>query len=100
MTVTTNSPTGYFVGVSALGPELMPATSGNPDRIPVSNLRVRRTGDTAFASLVDGSAVLLYIQPGPSLPTGDPLSNDYQVDIPFVRPDGYTITLEYVAMTQ
>ena len=100
LTVTTNSPTGYFVGVSALGSALTPATPGNPDTIPVSNLHVRRTGDAAFTPLADGSLVLVHISSDPSAAGGDPVSTDYQIDIPHVRPDDYTIILDYVAMTQ
>ena len=76
------------------------ATPGNTDTIPVSNLHVRRTGDAAFTPLADGSQVLVQIRSGPSEAGGDPLSNDYQIDIPFVRPDDYTIALDYIAMTQ
>ena len=79
---------------------LTPTTPGNTDTIPVSNLHVRRTGDAAFTPLADGSQVLVQIRSGPSAAGGDPLSNDYQIDIPFVRPDDYTIALDYIAMTQ
>jgi len=99
LTVTTNSPTGYTVGVSARGPALVPPV-GNPDRIPVSNLHVRRTGDTTYQSLVDGLPVLLDVRAGPSRPTGDLLSNDYEIDIPVVRPGLYTITLDYIVTTK
>jgi hypothetical protein len=66
----------------------------------VVNLRVRRTGGTTFTPLGDGTLVLVQLRSGPSQPGGDPLSNDYEVDIPFVRPDAYTITLDYIAVAQ
>jgi uncharacterized repeat protein (TIGR01451 family) len=98
--VTTNSPTGYTVGVTSTTGDMTPVTVDNPDRIPVSDLRVRRTGDLTFLPLSTDSPVLVQIRPGPSAPGGDPLSTDLQIDVPLVRPDTYTVTLEYVAVTQ
>jgi uncharacterized repeat protein (TIGR01451 family) len=99
-TVTTNSPTGYTVGVTAETAEMVPVAVGNPDRIPVSELLVRRTGDLTFLPLSAVTPVLVQIKPGPSQPGGDPLSTDLQIDVPLVRPDAYTVTLDYIAVTQ
>ncbi|MDQ1398789.1 MAG: hypothetical protein QOK20_721, partial [Acidimicrobiaceae bacterium] len=35
-----------------------------------------------------------------SAPLGDAVSNDYQVQIPFVAPDTYSATLEYIVSAQ
>jgi uncharacterized repeat protein (TIGR01451 family) len=100
MTVTTNSPTGYAVTVRSMTVNLLPADAGvNPDVIPASDLHVRRTGETTYKPL-STVAVLVHGQAAPSAPGGDTLLNDYEVDIPPVRPDTYSTTLEYVATTQ
>ncbi|WP_326556718.1 DUF7927 domain-containing protein [Micromonospora sp. NBC_01796] len=100
MTVITNSPTGYLVTVQALAPELTPALPANPDTIPIENLRVRENGAGPFLPLSDETALVLYRQSTPSAPGGDAISNDYEVLIPEVVADEYSVTLEYIAITQ
>ncbi|MFD1501327.1 beta strand repeat-containing protein, partial [Streptosporangium lutulentum] len=99
MTVTTNSVNGYTVTARATSPELVPATPGVLDRIPVENLRVRASGTSTFSPLSATIPVLVHQQSGPSAPGGDAISNDYEVDIPFVAAGRYSTTIEYVAMT-
>jgi hypothetical protein len=98
--VTTNNIAGYTVTVQAQTATLVPETPGNPDSIPIANLRVRETADGntgAFTSLSSTSTVLVHSQGVESAAVGDELSNDYQVDIPFVNSDTYSATLSYVA---
>jgi uncharacterized repeat protein (TIGR01451 family) len=99
MTVTTNSVNGYTVTARSTSPELVPVTPGVTDRIPVANLRVRESGTPAFSPLSATTPVLVHQQSGPSAPGGDAISNDYEVDIPFVAADRYSTTIDYVAMT-
>jgi uncharacterized repeat protein (TIGR01451 family) len=99
MTVTTNSPTGYAVTVQPGGTQLVPDTPGNPDRIPITDLGVRLSGTPTYTALVPGTPVTVYSQDRASSPTGDGISNDYSVHVPFVRSDTYSATLDYVANT-
>ncbi len=95
--VETNNAGGYAVTVQAEDDVLNPADTDNPDVIPIGNLRVRETGDGAFTSLNDAAAVTVHRQAVRSASGGDALSNDYQVSIPFVASDTYSVTLDYVA---
>jgi uncharacterized repeat protein (TIGR01451 family) len=100
MTVTTNSAGGYQVAVHGAGPLLIGADPTNPATIPLSNLRVRESGTSLFQALSSDSAVVVHDQDRPSAPQGDAVSNDYEIDIPFVPPDTYSGTLEYVVTAQ
>jgi uncharacterized repeat protein (TIGR01451 family) len=100
MTVETNSPSGYIVTVTAAAAELTGAASGNTDTIPVDQLRVRESGTSAFRPLSADTPVVVHQEATPSAPGGDAVSNDYEVDIPFVAPDQYTTTLDYIVSTQ
>lgn len=98
--VTTNNIGGYTVTVQADTATLLPQTAGNGDSIPIANLRVRESAAEdlgAFTSLSSTSSVQVHAQTGQSAETGDALSNDYQVSIPFVNSDTYSVTLNYVA---
>jgi hypothetical protein len=97
MTVQTNNSTGYQVTVQAAAPSL--AGTG-VDTIPVTNMSARETGDTDFGTVSNLYALHLYDQDTPSAPTGDQLSNDYEINIPDVAPDTYSVTLDYVAASQ
>ncbi len=44
-------------------------------------------------------ATTVHSQTGPSGANGDAVSNDYQMLIPFVRPDQYSVTLDYIVTT-
>jgi hypothetical protein len=55
---------------------LAPVTAGNTGSIAIANLKVKETGSAS---------------------TGDPVSNDFQLAIPFVNSDTYRVTLNDVA---
>jgi uncharacterized repeat protein (TIGR01451 family) len=97
MTVVTNSPGGYNVGVQAAAPTLT-ATGGSA--IPINDLHVRESGTTIYQPLSATAPVTTHSQTTPSAQNGDPLSNDYQADIPFVPSGRYTATLDYIATAQ
>jgi large repetitive protein len=99
MTVTSNSPGGYQVTVQAGAGTLAGAATGNTDTIPTDQLGVRESGTTTFTPLTT-SPLLIHQQTRASSPAGDAVSNDYQVQIPFVAADSYTTTLDYIASTQ
>jgi uncharacterized repeat protein (TIGR01451 family) len=99
MTVTTNSTAGYTVSVEAQTPTLTSTDPGNDDFIPITDLRVRGSGDTTFVPMsVD--PLVVQNQNSATPPSGDAVSNDYQVDIPFVNGDTYGGTLEYIVSAQ
>jgi hypothetical protein len=97
MTVVTNSPGGYNVTVQAGAPAL--TAPGIGASIPISALKVRESGTSTFQPLSAADPVPVHSQSGPSEQNGDPLSNDYEVDIPFVPSGGYSVTLDYIAAT-
>lgn len=100
MTVTTNNRTGYTVSVQAAA-TMAPVTAGNTDSIPIANLKVKETGSAGgYTSLSATTPVTVHSQAGKSLSTGDPVSNDFQLAIPFVNSDTYRVTLNYVAAAQ
>ncbi|MEJ8662182.1 hypothetical protein [Streptomyces sp. MS1.AVA.4] len=100
MNVRTPDPDGYTVSVRANTSVMTPISAANPDRIPVGNLAVRKTGTTAYAPLSSSSSVTVHSQTTRSNPHGDNLSNDYRVTIPFVRSGTYRVTLTYIATTR
>ncbi len=95
--VETNNAGGYAVTVQAQEDSLDPADADNVDVIPIGNLRVRESGTGAFTSVTDAAPVTVHTQAVRSDEGGDDLSNDYQVSIPFVASDTYSVTLDYVA---
>lgn len=97
MNVFTNNLTGYLVTVQAGAATLSPATPGNANSIPIASLQVRETGGVAFVSLSNTVAVPVHTQVTPSAVGGDNLSNDYQIVIPSVAADTYSVVLTYVA---
>ncbi|MEV6984399.1 fibronectin type III domain-containing protein [Sphaerisporangium sp. NPDC051017] len=98
MTVVTNSPTGYSVTVQPASPALTSAVTGAS--IPVSRLKVRESGTGPFTPLSPDTPVLVHTRLSPSAANGDRLSDDYEVDIPFVPSGTYSATLDYVASTR
>jgi uncharacterized repeat protein (TIGR01451 family) len=100
MSVTTNSTTGYLLSVQAASGSLSSVQPGNTSTIPIGDLSVRATGTSPFQPLSATSAVLLHQQSGASAPGGDPISSDYQAQIPFVPPSTYSTTLNYIASSQ
>jgi hypothetical protein len=98
MTVLTNNATGYQVTVQAEAAHLT-GTGLNTDTIPITNMSARETGGS-FGTVSNLYALHLYDQSTPSALGGDHLSNDYQVNIPDISSDTYSVTLDYVASTQ
>jgi hypothetical protein len=94
--VLTNNLLGYTVTVQAASATLS-GTGGNTDTIPIASLGVRETGSPAFLPVSNVAPVLVHAQVTPSAPAGDTVSNDYQVTIPFVQPDTYSVVLNYTA---
>ena len=99
MNVLTNNLTGYSVTVQAAAANLT-GSNGNPDTIPIADLKVRETGGVAFTALSNVTALPVHTQVTASGGSGDSISNDYQVAVPNVRADTYSVTLNYVASTQ
>jgi uncharacterized repeat protein (TIGR01451 family) len=92
MTVSTNNPTGYSVTVQPSAPTL----AGPAAAIPVGDLYVRGTGQTTYHPLSGTTPTLIHRQTGPTCPDGDPISTDYQINIPDIAPGTYTTTLTYI----
>ncbi|GIH25450.1 hypothetical protein Aph01nite_37600 [Acrocarpospora phusangensis] len=100
MKVTTNNFAGYNVTVAPATANLTGAIAGNSDVIPAGLLQVKGTGvGAAFTGLTFGTPLVVHTQDNASVAAGDTINNDYQITIPFVRPDTYTTTLNYVATT-
>lgn len=100
MTVETNNLAGYAVTVLSDSATLDPAASTNPDTIPIANLHVREAGSTGFTPL----SVVVPVTVGGSDTrsadvNGDVITNEFEVDIPFVNADTYSTTLTYTATT-
>jgi uncharacterized repeat protein (TIGR01451 family) len=101
MTVTTNSTAGYVVSVQAATPELTGTTPGNTaTTIPIDRLSVRETGAAQFRPLSASIPLVVHQQNMPSAPGGDAISNDFQIQIPFISSDKYSAILDYVASAQ
>lgn len=98
MTVVTNDPNGYNLTVQAATPTLTSPETGAG--IPVTDVRVRETGTSVFHPLSATTPVTTHTQNTRSALNGDPLSNDYQADIPFVPTGRYSGTLDYIATAQ
>jgi hypothetical protein len=107
MNVETNNSHGYNVTVAPEAPVLS-GTGTNPDTIPVTDLSVRETAEGnagAYTPLSGGTPpvpVTVHNQLTRSAAApGDLLSNDYEfnVPIPNVRTDTYSVILDYVATT-
>jgi hypothetical protein len=94
--VLTNNVGGYTVGVTAAADALLPV-GDSTDSIPIENLAVRPNGADDFTPLSSTDAVTLRDKATRSDAAGDSYSDDYQVDIPFVADDTYSVTLNYVA---
>ena len=99
VTVETNNLAGYAVTVQSETATLAAAVVGNTDSIPIGALSVRETGTTPYTPLSSTVAVSVHTQATRSAEGGDDLANDYQVVIPFVNEDTYSVTLDYVATT-
>ncbi|MEV8633819.1 hypothetical protein AB0395_19385 [Streptosporangium sp. NPDC051023] len=99
MRVTTNNFAGYTVTVQPAAAALVGAIAGNTDTVSSSLLQVLGPAQTNFTAL-DSAAPLEVARKGTrSDPDGDIITNSYRITIPFVRPDTYSGTLNYVATT-
>ncbi|GAA3135257.1 hypothetical protein GCM10017600_71580 [Streptosporangium carneum] len=99
MRVTTNNFAGYVVTVQPAAVDLAGAVSGNLDRIASGLLEVRGPAQGDFTPLASGAPLEVARKTSRSDPGGDIITNDYRITIPFVRPDTYSGTLNYVATT-
>jgi uncharacterized repeat protein (TIGR01451 family) len=100
MTVTTNSTSGYLVTVQARTVSLTGAAPGNTETIPIKQLSVRDNGTLPFLPLSAAVSKVVHQKGTASVPVGDAIRNDYQVDIPFVPADTYSTTLDYIVIAQ
>ena len=102
MTVTTNSAGGYIVTIQARKDVLAPGIVGNHDSIPIGALGVKDSGTTLFTPVPGptGTPFVVQNQGSPTGPNGFAVSNDFKVAIPFVAPDTYSTTLEYIVTAQ
>jgi uncharacterized repeat protein (TIGR01451 family) len=98
MTVLTNNPAGYQVTVQASSAGLI-GTGGNADTIPIGDLGVRQSGTSSFSPISTQPQVVGGLDSASS-PNGDAVSNDYQVQIPFVAGDTYSTALDYIVTAQ
>lgn len=99
MTVTTNSTGGYLVTVQATAASLI-GSAGNTETIPIELLGVRETGTIPFLPLSANTPIVVHQQDTATAPGGDAVSNDYQIQIPYVPSDNYATTLEYIVSAQ
>lgn len=97
LTATTNNTAGYNVTVLAEGADLLPAdTMTNGDKIPVTSLQVADSGSTLTA-LSTTEAVTVHTQAAKSADTGDVLTANYSLAMPFVNADIYSGDLTFTA---
>ncbi|MFC4589264.1 hypothetical protein [Sphaerisporangium corydalis] len=100
MTVTTNNFAGYNVTVVPATANLVGAIPGNTDVIPSNDLEVNGPAQgAAYVHLIFGTPIVVATKASASEPDGDTITNNYRITVPFVRPDIYTGTLNYVATT-
>jgi hypothetical protein len=96
--VKTNNRTGYNVTVQAAAATMTGVTVGNTDTIPVSALTVRNTATGgAYSAISSSAATTVANTAAKSASTGDVVDNDYQMVIPWVNADTYSVTLNYIA---
>ncbi len=96
--VETNNQAGYAVTVKSDSSTMDPANGGG-DTIPIADLTIRESGTTPYTPLSSTGTVTVHSQDTRSAEEGDSLSNDFQMDVPFVNADTYSATLNYVATT-
>ncbi|MBT2226560.1 hypothetical protein [Nonomuraea sp. NEAU-A123] len=99
MTVTTNNFAGYNVTVVPRAANLTPAISGNSNVIPSTALEVDGPAQGGAYAHLTSNPLVVATKASPSSPGGDIITNNYRITIPFVRPDIYSGTLDYVATT-
>ncbi|GAA1015998.1 hypothetical protein Aple_011320 [Acrocarpospora pleiomorpha] len=100
MEVTTNNFAGYNVTVAPAAANLTGGIVGNTDTIPANLLQVDGPAQAGtFAPLTFGTPLVVASKASASAEGGDAITNNYRMTIPFVRPDTYTVTLNYVTNT-
>jgi hypothetical protein len=100
MTVTTNNFAGYVVTVAPQTATLAGAVPGNTTTIAIADLEVLGSDvDAIYQPLAFGTPTVVGTKAAPSAADGDVLGNTYQMEIPFIQPDTYSATLDYVATT-
>jgi hypothetical protein len=100
MRVTTNNFAGYTVTVQPTSEDLIPSIGNNDDRIPMNLLEVSGPIQAgAYVPLNFGAPVQVARKGAPSAAGGDVIDNGYRITIPAVRPDTYSGTLLYSAIT-
>jgi hypothetical protein len=97
MNVTTNNRTGYSLKVQAASANMAGAATGNTDTIPVSAMSAKDSAAGTYNALSNTSAATLKTTSAKTSNSGDNLSDDYKLDIPFVNADTYSVTLNYTA---
>lgn len=96
--VATNNTAGYSVTVTPAANALTASTSGNSDTIPVTDLYVTRDG--GYTAFIDSSTpIVVHTSTGPTTSAGDDLNSDLGLQIPYVKNDTYSATLNYLAST-
>lgn len=68
--------------------------------VAIANLSVKNTTGGTYAPLSNTTADTVTTKATKSPAGGDSFSNDYQIQIPFVNSDTYSVGLNYVAATQ
>ena len=96
MNVKTNNRLGYTVTVQANAASMSGATAGNLDTIPVSALNVTNNLGV-YTAMSNTAATTVALTAVKSTGTGDTVTNGYQIVIPWVNSDTYSVTLNYIA---
>ena len=95
MTVDSNNPGGYQVTVQGESGELVSRTAVDGPTIAISELFFRGNGTAEFTPLSTDPQVV-FARNAASAPDGDAVSSDFRMQMPFVDPDTYSVTLEYL----
>ncbi len=96
MNVKCNNRTGYTVSVQAGAANFVGANAGNSDTFAVTELKVTASG-ASNAPVSPTTARQVHSRSDRTTQTGDAISNDYAMTIPWIAPDTYVVTLQYIA---
>ncbi|MGW4424463.1 hypothetical protein [Streptosporangium sp. NPDC004631] len=100
MRVTTNNFAGYNVTVQPAAATLVGAIVGNTDSIPMTLLEVNGPAQAGtFAALTPDTPLEVARKTSASDPDGDVINHNYRITVPFIRPDTYSGTINYVTTT-
>lgn len=95
--VTTNDRNGYTVTAQAAAATMAGAAVGNTDTIPIADLSAKDSAAATYSALSNTAALTLESTSAKTSNTGDNLTNGYQLAIPFVNADTYSVTINYTA---